>query len=242
MAVFLDRYERKARLAPAIIVAVPPLSLLTFLGTAPAWLPAIPVLVAAATAYLLVDLVRTAGRSTERRLTALWGALPTVLALRYDASGSPLLRDRRRALVERVAGVTLPTRRREHSRPEESNAEYQAALKTCINTVRTGQAGSELLFIENRNYGFRRNLRGLKMAGIIFAIGSIVAAVTAGIALHALAPSAIASAVATIALALWIVVVRDSWVRSQADIYSEQFFSTLDTYVGSRSIPNGPPE
>lgn len=241
MTAFLDRYERKARLAPAIIVSVPPLSLLTYFGTAPAWFPAIPVLVAVAAAYLLVELVRTLGRSTERRLTALWGGLPTVLALRHDASGPALLRDRRRALVEEVAGVVLPTRRRENSRPEESDLEYQAAVRTCITTIRTGQAGSELLFVENRNYGFRRNLLGLKTYGIILAIVSVASAVSLGVALNAPVPSFVASTVAVIALLLWIFVVRDSWVREQADIYAEQFFTTLGSYAGARSTTSGPP-
>src|SRR5437016_2198630 len=84
-----DRYERKARITPALIVLLP-------LGAAAyAWLRgAAPSLsffeslgisgtVSAAITLLLAQLARTIGKRKERSLWNSWGGRPTALLLRH---------------------------------------------------------------------------------------------------------------------------------------------------------------
>jgi hypothetical protein len=90
-----------------------------------------------------------------------------------------------------------------------------------------------LLFHENVNYGFRRNLLGLRATGIITSALSFAAAagwcyqgyqVTGAISEELVG----ASVLALVFLLLWILRFSEDWVRVPADAYAERLAETAD--------------
>ena len=224
---YFDEYGLKARVLPALLIGAPALTLLFFWGTLPL-AGTLPGLGFIGGVTLAVQLLLHRGRTTEQRLIEAWGGLPTTLRLRSTSGGSATLRARRRADVERISGVTLPTARRERDHPDEATEEIVHAVQLCIDRVREGAVGSRLLLNENIAYGFRRNLRAARPLGIAIAAlalgASTVLAVSNGET--GLGISAIVINVAT--LLAWSIVINDKWVRDQAEKYAERFFRTLE--------------
>jgi hypothetical protein len=222
-----DEYGLKARVLPAVLIGAPALTLLLFPTDKP-FVGTISGLSFVGVITLAVQLLLHRGRTTEKRLTAAWGGLPTTLQLRHTDLGSAALRVRRRADVERVSGVALPTARRERDHPEEASEEIVHAVGLCIDRVRAGEVGSRLLLTENIAYGFRRNVRAGRPFGVgvaAFALGvSVLLTMTDGVSMGGVGVILINC----VALLAWSTVINDRWVRDQADKYADRLFRTLE--------------
>lgn len=222
-----DEYTLKARVFPAVLIAAPAATLLVFAGKQDfVW--GISVVTFLAITSLSAQLLLHQGRLTEGRLVAKWGAMPTTLALKSTATGSKPLLARRRADVERVSGMALPSPRRERDHESDALQEYDHAVRLCIDRIRSGERGSRLLFIENIAYGFRRNLRAGRAVGLLVACASLAASTALVVSLGAAFPALAAMIVNVVALVVWIFGVTDRWVRDQADKYATSFFRALD--------------
>lgn len=222
-----DEYALKARVYPAVLIGAPAATLLLFVGTQDlAW--AMSGVTFVAVTFLSSQLLLHRGRLTEERLIRSWGAMPTTLMLLSTATGSKQLLERRRADVERVSGMRLPTPRRERDHHVEALEEYAHAVRLCIDRVRTGQRGSRLLFNENVAYGFRRNFRAGRKVGLAVSSLTLAASITLTVLSGTAFPGLIAVALNAGVVLAWIVGVTDSWVRDQADKYALAFFRALD--------------
>ena len=115
---------------------------------------------------LLAGYVHGRGLDIERQLIRGWGGWPTTQMLRV---GSPQLVDRRRSAVERVADMQLPPK------DDVENSGYDAAISSVRAKTRD-RSKYGLLFAENRNYGFERNLLGVKTVGLWVSAATLVAA------------------------------------------------------------------
>jgi len=104
---------------------------------------------------------------------------------------------------------------------------------------------------ENAEYGFRRNLRGLRGTGIVSSLVAVVATVvaawyfgaspTSGDATLGIAeilrnvarglPTAAAGALVVdfLAVAIWLFGVRDEWVREAGDQYARALLANCDS-------------
>lgn len=222
-----DEYALKARVFPAALIAAPVATLLFFTGTQDfAWAASGVMFFAVTT--LSSQLLLHRGRLTEQRLITKWGALPTTLALKTTAMGSKKLLLRRRADVERVSGMALPSARREREHESDALDEYTAAVGLCIDRVRSGEPGSRLLFNENIAYGFRRNLRAGRKIGLIVSFAALAASVALTIAGGEAYPAAAAVLLNAVAVLVWVFGVHDEFVRDQADKYADRFFRALE--------------
>ena len=175
-------YERKARLAPAFILALP-IGMTTFawfhgesLGLQTLKSVGLSGALLAALAVLFAAVARVMGKSRERGLWESWGGNPAVDLLRHRNSN--LSSVTRQSYLECAATILLasstppPTADQEGRDPATADAYYQALVDKLIESTRDRQR-FPLIFEENRNYGFSRNLWGMKTLGILFSALSV---------------------------------------------------------------------
>ena len=251
-AELFDAYGRQARLYPSLltifvavlaVLAWVPNSALTGLGT-------IVVTVAGSCGllYALSSFARTRGKQTEKRLLKEWGGWPTTIALRHSGPLDAHTRDRyHKFLGSHVPDLKFPTAEEEQSNPAAADVVYASAVKWLKEQAR----GKDFPMVERENaqYGFRRNLRGLKSSGITVCILTFVVTIVAihfthpeileSILAKDLTPiilsvtgvrrAALGSAVASfVGIFAWWLVVADAWVREAGDQYAEALLAVCD--------------
>lgn len=227
----MDTYDRVARLYPAYI-ALFPLTLLIFgcYSTHSWWSALTPIIAAVGLPYLLADRVRRYGKHHQPNLYDNWGGPPTTTLLRLTTtSTNPVLRDRWRSKVEELAALALPTAREETDEPQVADQRYLDAIAA----VRPYADTDPVLRRENRQYGFWRNLYGIRnlvvASGIAAAVASVavlVVAVTTKVAV--LTPVVL---LACIVGSSWVylgrVIISEEAVRRQGFEYAERFMQAL---------------
>lgn len=228
---WLDRYDRTARLAPGLLALIPVAFTLLALG-----LKKIPVIAvagslvsAAGGPMLLARLARAAGLKAQDQLWKAWGGAPTTIALRLRATApNAVLRTSWREAVENLTGHRLLTSRAEEKDPAKADQTIEAAIAEVREMTRT----NELVIAENRNYGFARNFYGLRWLGRgVAALG--VAAIAALLLFggtggrHAIpTEGAVAGLVVDgVVLMIWIFVPTAKGVRTVADRYAYQLLN-----------------
>lgn len=230
----IDRYTVTARFLPAIIVAMP-------VGAAiHAWLPhpltwtkgAATTVALAALAYILSHTTRTAGRRLEDKLWDRWGGSPTTQMLRHsDDSIDPVTKARyHQALVKLGAVSNLPDPDAEHSNPAAADDCYAGAVSWLQGRTR-GHKEYPLVFEENVNYGFMRNLLACKpwaLAVSLISLSAIGAAFWFG-------RVPIVEAVIAGGVLLYLAcAVTDRTLRYIADAYAYNLLEAVDDLSGSR--------
>ena len=110
---FKDPYERKARLTPGLLVALPLLvPLVTIYGPRHPVLTALVGLLGGCGAlYLLASIARGRGKKLEEALVKEWGGMPTTIALRHrDTSVLDSVSKRRyHDAIASTLGIAIPT-------------------------------------------------------------------------------------------------------------------------------------
>lgn len=226
--VWLDEYERRARLVPGLITLLP--FAIAGVGLGFRQLPVVSALFSLITAVggpvLLANLVRTRGRALQSALFSEWAGEPTLQYLRAGDS-SDVQRHQRRARIENVLKTSLPTREEESRDLAAADSGYRAAVDQLRELTRDRQR-FPLIFAENRNYGFERNLLAMKPPGLVV-VGCAGLAVLIGIALqigdlwHAsLRDLAITLLAIAAVFIFWLVYPTKERVRAAGEIYAER--------------------
>lgn len=164
-----------------------------------------------------------------------WGGSPTVGRLRWQDGGDHETVSRLHADLRTVTGRALPSKEYEAASPVAADREYEAAVAVLRERTR-------LVFAENVEYGFRRNMLGIRRGALsISMIGVVVS-----ILLLILGPDDLSSRVSrwgangAISLAMvpfWVWMVRPEWVRRPAEIYADRLIEAIDhTHAGSSAI------
>ena len=246
-----DNYSRNARLYPALLTLFP--ALISFVAWFPQYatsklgLALISILATCGVLYVLAVFSRTLGKKQERRLLKEWGGWPTTIWLRHS---SPQLSHNTRAryhafLSGHVPGLVLPSQKQELADAVRADQAYASAVKWLQEQCR-GEDFT-LLHKENTEYGFRRNLLGLKCLGLTVAA---LALIISWILVLAKGPAPLASQSAAVwvltvltktsplivgamvldllAIVVWLIVVQDSWVREAGDRYAEALLACCD--------------
>jgi hypothetical protein len=186
-------------------------------------------------AVLLADVVRRLGFAAQRRLWADWGGAPATIALRLrQPTTNTVQRDIWRAAVEKVSGIQLASLRSESANPEKADQAINAAVSRLRELTRGDRF--YLLQAENRSYGYRRNLYGVRVVGRIVAILGLICIL--GFALwplvHGHGPDLQVATVvgfivdALIALGWWLLPASGQ-VREAGDKYAHQLFEAAAT-------------
>jgi hypothetical protein len=156
-----------------------------------------------------------------------------IVQLRHDA-------------VQSIAGMSLPlpTAEEEAAEPTRADEVYGAAVTIVIGATRNPKR-FPLLFKENVSYGFRRNLLGLRPAGIACSIATMVivalvyiVTLISGSGPTSLAAWSIPMGVALLALIAWLRLTGE-WVRPIADAYAQRLFEAARTLMGEGEVGTG---
>lgn len=231
-----DSYVRRARLQPAMIVALPvAIAALAWSSEAnPGWGALWGLFVFCGGTALVAQLARDRGRTKEPTLFHAWGGKPTTRLLRHRDTTNPTLLERRHdKLRALVPGITIPTVEQEGADPESADTVYDACTAFLLEKTRK-KDDFPLVFEENCNYGFRRNLWGMKPLGVVISLGGTVAVVLLLIANLrsgvALSPMILACTLVNLSLFLgWLVWIKPTWVRIPAEAYAERLLAACDT-------------
>lgn len=219
----LDSYVWRARVAPAIIATAPLLAFVAFVVEAPVAGVLTSAVGAGAAAIAAIELTRSRGIAIEERLVERWGGLPTTLALR-NTGNETTLRTRRRRAIEVLSEITLPSAAEEIMDSENSDRVIAHAVRIAMAKIRSGSTDSAVLASENASYGFRRNSRGIKPIALAVLAGATVAGALGGYLTSQWIVGGCLIALDVFLGIYWLAVVRDGWVRQQADEFSDQFF------------------
>lgn len=238
----LDRYDREARLRPALLCGLPLVASIVLLVPefGVLWGSIGVVVVYCGGSILLIQIGRDLGKVLEERLYQAWGGKPSATMLRHNDSRLPKpTKDRYRTFLNNaVPGLTLASLQEEEENPEQADARYDSANRWLLEHTRD-HVRFNLLFKENMNYGFRRNLLALKpialgMDAIAFIL-LICMAVASWIdqfagTIPALPEEWWASAVLTAGhTLLFVAYIRADWVRMAAETYAQQLLAACDS-------------
>jgi len=233
---FFDKYAWQARRFPALIVLLP------IALAAVAWDPKIEdalkpllgIVVSTGILVLLVQFARDAGKRAEGQLVKTWGAMPSVLMLRHGDTRIDSVTKRRyhAALQKLISGIRMPNAAAEAADPAAADQVYES----CCNYLRTqtrDETKFPLVLAENINYGFRRNLFGLKAWGIVSSVAGLVGC-TAKVVIDYRGESApsvltwICLAGCTLLLLTWLFLINSVWIRQVADTYALRLLEAID--------------
>lgn len=242
-----DSYTWKARVLPIFVVLLP-------VGLAASlWVPNfvfVERLVGALAApfglaMLLSQIGRDFGYRKQAALWERWGGAPTTQLLRHRTqNANPVLLKRyhdRLSLLRPDLG--LPSAPEEAREPALADHVYGACVQFLISRTRD-RATFPLLYKENVNYGFRRNLWGLKPFGIVVATGCLIATIVRGWVMRSsseFSGELLLSLVVTFVLLLfWIFWVTQSWVRIPAEAYAARLLECSEQLEPTKDLdPTG---
>ncbi|MEW6466355.1 MAG: hypothetical protein AB1434_10720 [Pseudomonadota bacterium] len=237
----VDPYERKARLAPALLALVPPAAVV-FLLYGIEWQPKSAFagfLVSAGIFYLLASIARELGKRLEDKLFVRWGGKPTTQLLRHrDHVLDPLTKRRYHGFLSARIGSDFPSAEDERKDGDAADHVYAAATRWLLEKTRDKQR-FPLLFAENVAYGFRRNCLGLKPFALVIALaaaswviassGVVDGATVRWDLLHSMPLNAWSSlAISLIACAVWSLFVTPRTARTAAFAYADMLLRSCD--------------
>jgi len=175
-------------------------------------------------ASLLSQIGRDAGKRRQDQLFASWGGKPTAVMLRHrtKAFNRHTLARYHAKLSALLPELRLPSEQQEETGPANADQVYESSIDYLLAHTRF-QSKFRLIFEENVNYGFRRNLWAMKPAAIVI---NLVALACTGMPASRSAGQLSPDAAGVAALVLeatmfswWVVRIRPGWVRSAADGY-----------------------
>lgn len=238
-----DRYERKARLVPGLIAASPvALTTAALSAERSPWYIAVgsTVVVEALLAFLLGHLARARGKAAEESLWRAWGGPPTTRWLRPgDSTCSDQQKSKWRGAIKRITGLTIPA----SATPERTDADLDRVISDATRQLRYALrecAEGAMVRIHNEEYGFVRNLLGLRwhwlVAAGLSAIGCVALLLGGERAWVGLA---VAGGSAVVAFLVGRELPR--YVRRCADRYAESLLAAAVLFDERRARQPGPP-
>jgi len=230
----LDRYTLQARLLPMFILLLPiGLVLLVWYPATSVWVGALEALgVPMVLTALLSQLGRDLGKKKEPALFASWDGMPTDRILSY-AKG---FLDRATAARYRtkLAQLLPPVHFLDETQEQDAPSSAVEVFRTCTNFLREktrDQAKFPLIFAENINYGFRRNLWAMRPAGVVLSALAVAGSVSPLLFVPATPVSAVLVVAVCVNVCLfvfWVFRINRHWVRMAAEEYARQLFAACE--------------
>ena len=227
----MDRYDRNARLHPALLTLLPAF-LFVFV-----WFPALwtqfgaiaAFVVACGVLFALTRFVRKLGHKVERKLGDRIGRPHTASLLSpADDRLSASMKTACRSYIEANSGLTFPSMEQEETDPKSAQDDRLVAVKWLLEYTRP-TAAATLLLEENISYGFARNLLGLKPYGIsisaIVCLGSAWFLFDAGPGSTTFLLGSVLCGASFLALVLWLLLVTEKSVEEASQVYAEKILS-----------------
>ncbi|MBJ9756372.1 hypothetical protein [Burkholderia cepacia] len=248
-----DPYERKARVIPGLLVALPLLvPLLCVYGAKhPVLTGVIGLLGGCGAIYALASVARGRGKMLEETLVKKWGGMPTTIALRHhDKFLDSVSKQRYHTAITAKLGIAMPTAEEESADKDKADDTYIGATKRLRELTRSNK---QLLLKENIAYGFHRNMLAMKPVGILSCLlGILYGLLIAKILqvapphfdpVHFADPGLAAGLTLLISLALlaaWLLYFDQSAVRRMGFVYAERLFECLPSLPSSAPRKRAP--
>jgi hypothetical protein len=164
----IDAYDLRARLFPALMISFPTVAFVY--GVIPSarsfWGGVSGSILEAAVLYALMRIGRDRGARLQDQLYRSWGGKPTTIMLRYRCDRvDGHTKERYKQTLAQLSGLTFPSQAEELADQAAADGIYDSAVRALIEQRRTKKY--DLVFKENCNYGFVRNLVGLKPIGLL---------------------------------------------------------------------------
>lgn len=241
----LDQYDRGARLTPALVTLLPVMiPLVSVYGSKnPVLTGVLGLLISCGALVTLANVAGGRGKATEEKLVKKWGGMPTTIALRHsDSFLDTVTTTRYHSLIADKLGMPLPTADAERADPAAADNSYMGATRRLRELTRSDRG---LLFKANINYGFHRNMLGLRPIGIATALiglayglilsGSLTFRPLAFDLITLAAPGlagGISTAVSLMLLITWLLYVSEATTRRAGFVYAERLFELLPKLAG----------
>lgn len=231
---FLRSYNLRARVQP-VLLALFPIAPLVLIDSQMD-LIAVRILILYLVGMLISQFGRDPGRKREAKLFERWGGKPSIAMLRHR-DGRLAEHEKKRYrdyLGLHVPGLQLASSEEEEKSPSRADEGYAQAISWLLTQTRNRER-YPLIFEENVNYGFRRNVWALRTPAFVSECLAL-----ALIALHASAfwtgeiystlrsvPEIVWLGVLTVLLhaSIFVFVIREQWVKVQAERYARQLLS-----------------
>ena len=228
---YLEPYERKARLYPALICLFP-----IMLGVAVSFKDVFTALsgfvalaISVGMLQLLANIARDRGKSLETTLFEQWGGMPSVRFFRHRDTTIPSpAKIMYHAVLAKASDINAPSINEEQQNPEHADEIYLSWSDFLRGKTRDTEKYN-LLFRENISYGFRRNLFGIRWFCVASCLIGIV--LTNFVLITGNQASDIIIAVTLLLgvyLALFLFVVNGTWVKVVADAYAKQLIEAIN--------------
>lgn len=231
LAKITDPYERKARLYPALICLFPLMVGVSI--TFPAVYSTLSGFVALAAAIggvqFLSHLSRDRGKKLEPDLFRSWGGTPSISILRHNNDLiSPPAKFKYHSVLANKSKISAPSVEFENKKPEKADEIYSAWSDFLRGKTRDVKK-YPLIFKENINYGFRRNLLGIRWYCICSALISLLIVLSPSLGSLSLSESQIAIGLfLAVYVFIFSFVVSKDWVKTVADAYSRNLIEAIN--------------
>ena len=223
-----DNYTFQARIIPGLIVFLPLILLLRLFVSDTAWPNQLfsGSVVWILGGALLAQVARDSGKKKEPTLFKKWGGPPAELILSHEKTWlkSSQLSAYHKRLSALIPGISFPN--------PTGSGPMGDVYNRCVNYLKERTRDKDkfrLIFSENINYGFRRNMWGLKPFAISILL--FVVALSGILLLRNMisTPDAIFNIMLSVAfVCFWLFVVSESWVYVPAKAYAERLTASLD--------------
>ena len=236
MEKLFDKYVWQARALPAFLTFLP--MLIAFL----AWdakieettKPLVAAVAGAGMVTLLASLTRNAGKKAEERMVKRRGGLPATILLRHSDAMLENGTKRRyhEALAKMMPTTKAPSPKQEAANGANADQTYQTWVRYLLGKTREKKK-FDLVFTENMEYGFRRNLFGLKPLGIAIALVSAVACLWKIVLVHHMKASVTVFEIACLLgcaamVVAWAFAINENWVWSAGNAYALRLLEAID--------------
>ena len=226
MEIKFDTYSFRARALPVYLTLAPVVLLLAAVVPEGLKLPigGAAALVFAPISFFLGQVGADFGKRLEKSLWTNWGGPPTTRFLRHgNHEFNEVTRGRVHAKLRQL-GLHVPTREEQEQDQCAADTHYQSCTEDLIRRTRDTRK-FPLVFKGLTEYGFSRNLFGLKAFGVSLSVvgvaGSVWSTYTAWTATNELpAVSLIAGLISAGLLLAWLVWVTERTVKLSADRYA----------------------
>lgn len=182
------------------------------------------------------------GNKLQEKLYKTWGGAPTTIVLRHadDTVEGPTKMRYMKRLAVLVRDFVIITAEQERADPKAADDMYRSATAFLREQTRDTKKYA-MIFNENVDYGFARNLTACKPFGIALTLVCLTLCLIGlyhtldmplkDLSLAALAQHPLllaATGVELIILVCWIVLVNHEWVRVRGIAYAKRLFASCE--------------
>ena len=233
----MDRYTLFARICPVIIFLLPIIVVsVTFsIEIEQLWAAISGTGLSLFLGYFLSNISRELGKKKQEKLWQSWGGAPTSQILSYNNTVIDNITKRRYHTI--MMNIIKETKCEDiQTKTNDEQSEIFRSWTTYLRDKTRDIKRYPLIFKENVNYGFRRNLWGLKKIEIVVLLITITGnyvyyAQHYGYKNFYNFPFCFycSELIVIFLMILWMFFVTESWIKTQAFTYAERLIEAIDS-------------